>query len=363
MRKKHLQEEESIRLQQAELMAKFAELSPDIIFRFDISGKISLANNSAHKVFPDSNLLGDDACELLPEISGHNIEDVITRNKRVEFVSNINERAYQFIVAGVSKAQSGQIYGRDITILQEHQKKLSAALKKAEIAKELKTDFLARISHEIRMPLAAIQGFTQLILADLSEQLSDDYLGMFRAIENNSKRLYRTIDLILNMSQIQTGDYEPVFTEVNLTQVLEKQYKEFRSLAVEKKLEFNIEYKIAESVTVEADYYSIEQILINLIGNAFKFTQTGSINILVEPRDDAICVDITDTGIGISKEYLKKIFTPFSQEKMGYTRPFEGAGLGLALVKSFSDMNNAIVKVKSIIHEGSTFTICFGGKK
>lgn len=362
MRKKHLVEEEKIALHHAELMALFAELSPDVIFRIDLSGKITLANNAAHRISPEKGMLGENVVSILPELKCIDIPDIITQNKMLEFNSTINEKVYQFILTGVAKAKVGQIYGRDISELKAQHEKLARALKKAEIAKEMKADFLSRISHEIRMPLAAIQGFSQLILSELDTGIDEEYLYMFRSIENNSKRLYRTIDLILNMSQIQTGDYEPKFEQVDLFPILDKQFKEFKSLAFENNIKFTMNSEVGQSAIVKADYYSIEQVFVNLIYNAFKFTPSGEISLRIYKNESRLSVDIQDTGIGISEEYQKKIFTPFSQEKMGYSRPYEGTGLGLALVKSFADMNEAEIKIKSKINGGSTFTVEFGEK-
>ncbi|OGU59220.1 MAG: hypothetical protein A2V66_11380 [Ignavibacteria bacterium RBG_13_36_8] len=342
-------------------MALFTELSPDIIFRIDSAGKISLANNSAHRLFPDQGLLGEYVKNILPELFNYNLDKIITGGEKIEFTAIVMGRAYQFILAGISKAEIGHIYGRDITELKKKQEELAKALVKAEEAKELKADFLARISHEIRIPLAAIQGFTQLILEDLSDKIDAEHYDMFRSIENNSKRLYRTIDLILNMSQIQTGEYEPKFEEVELFLLLKKQYNEFESLANEKKIIFTLESTLGKKVIIRADHYSVEQLFINLIDNAFKFTSKGKISIEIYESSGNICVDISDTGIGISQEYSERLFTPFTQERMGYSRPYEGTGLGLALVKSFADMNKAHVSLKSSINEGSTFTVAFRG--
>ena len=105
---------------------------------------------------------------------------------------------------------------------------------------------------------------------------------------------------------------------------------------------------------------SISQMFCNIIDNAIKYTpKNGEIEIVLYEKDDRLFVEIADTGIGISHEYLKNLFTPFTQEEMGYTRKFEGNGLGLAIAKKYAELNNAVINVKSTKGEGSNFTVIF----
>ena len=123
MRKKHLQEQENLRLQQAELMALFSELSPDPIFRFDFDGKIILANNSAHKIFPTRVLVGEQVDVVLPFIKTFDIHDIIAGGKTVNYTTLLGENYFQFLISGVTKFSVCQVYGRDITDLKVVPKK------------------------------------------------------------------------------------------------------------------------------------------------------------------------------------------------------------------------------------------------
>lgn len=362
MRKKHLQEQENLKLQQAELMALFAELSPDPIFRFDENGKIVLANNSAHNIFPHKILVGEHVEIVLPFMKSFDIHDLIKNNKSVSYTSLLGESYYQFIIAGVPKFKVCQVYGRDITELKKTEKDLKIALEKAEESKKLKEFFLSQISHEIRSPLNVITGYSDLLMQELHDK-SSEYNDILRSIINNSKRLYRTFDLMLNMSQLQTGKYEARFERINLLALMNTVANEFRSFAEEKNLKLALVNKLEEDHTITADHYSVAQIFINLVDNAIKYTPHGKIEIQLYRDHNNICVDICDTGIGISKEYQEKLFTPFSQADMSYTRPYEGTGLGLALVKIFIDLNRAKIKVHSEPGKGSTFTVILSGDK
>ena len=361
MRQKHLQDQENLRLQQAELMALFSELSPDPIFRFDHTGKIILANNSAHKIFPSRILVGELVEVILPFIKTFDINDIILQGKTVNYTTLLDDRYFQFLISGVTKFKVCQVYGRDITDLKIKEKELKTALERAEEAKKLKEQFLAQISHEIRSPLNVIVGYADLLKTEFKDS-SLEYSGILQSIKNNSKRLYRTFDLLLNMSQLQTGKYETRFENVYLYSLLKSIYNEFQSHAEEKNISLYLINEANSDPAVALDHYSMAQLLNNLVDNAVKYTDKGKVDIILYKEDSHICIDIRDTGIGISKEYMQKIFTPFSQEDVGYTRMFDGTGLGLALVKGFADINRVKIKIDSKLNEGTTFTVIFRGE-
>jgi signal transduction histidine kinase len=161
------------------------------------------------------------------------------------------------------------------------------------------------------------------------------------------------------MSKIQTGSFETKFENILLVEdVLDDVIMEFYSRAKEKGLELIFENSSTND-SIYCDKYSVGQIFVNLVGNAIKYTEQGLIKINVCNEGDYLLVNIEDTGKGISTEYLPKIFEPFSQEDTGYTRRFEGTGLGLALVKKYTELNNASISVKSKVDKGSVFSIKF----
>lgn len=166
--------------------------------------------------------------------------------------------------------------------------------------------------------------------------------------------------MILNMSELQTGSYEPNFKEINLFEnVIKNISSGFNRIAAEKKLYFKIDNK-TENPIVYGDEYTLNQIFDNLINNAFKYTPAGKIEVTVGRNgNNKLFAEVSDTGIGISEEFLKMLFEPFSQEEQGYTRKFEGNGLGLALVKKYCEINNAEIDVKSKKGDGTTFKVTF----
>ena len=239
---------------------------------------------------------------------------------------------------------------------------LKAAKVKAENSDKLKSEFLAQMSHEIRTPINTVLSFTSLLQEALEEDLPADLEDSFTIVNSAGKRIIRTVDLLLEMSQIQTENYEYIPIKFDLAKLLTEIHKEFLHAAKGKQLRLEFVDE-AENKTVYADRYMVQQIFQNLLDNALKYTFEGYIKIRVYNKQGGkVFADITDSGIGISEEYIDQLFQPFSQEETGYTRKFEGNGLGLALVRKYIDLNKAVINVHSKKGSGSTFSVGFPSK-
>jgi len=268
-----------------------------------------------------------------------------------------NARAYKNIDGSIAYFEGTT---EDITTKKLAEQELIIAKEEAEKTDKLKSYFLAQISHEIRTPLNVIVSFCNIIKEEIKDKISPDINEYFNSIDLASKRIVRTVDLILNMSAVQSGTYIPTHRFFNLKEdVIDKLIPEFITLAKIKGLTFLVDYK-TDKLNLYADDYSVTQIFSNLIDNAIKYTNKGKVEIIIERNeDDKLTVKVKDTGIGMSEDFLQKIFQPFTQEEQGYTRRFEGSGLGLALVKKYCELNNAEISVESKKGEGSTFTVMF----
>ncbi len=247
----------------------------------------------------------------------------------------------------------------DATEKRKAQAALIKAKEEAEKASKLKDAFIANISHEIRTPLNGILGMTSLIKESLHEYIGQDEKEFFNGIDRASKRIIRTIDMIVNYSRFQVGDFpfNPNYYDMDI--LLTNIIKDCKNSFETKKLRLEYSNKTGKT-KLFIDEYSIQQAIGNLLDNAEKFTNEGYVKLtLYKNSDDNVCLDIKDTGVGISEEYLPNLFRPYSQEEFGYNRRFEGIGLGLSLVKKYLDLNNCIINVSSKKDFGTTFTIIF----
>jgi len=249
--------------------------------------------------------------------------------------------------------------GLDISDRKAYEKELIIAKEKAEKSDKLKSEFLAQMSHEIRSPLNVILNFSDLLKVDMDETVSTEFEDYFNGIESAGKRLMRTIDLILNVSELHVGTYEPDFVEFDImNDIIIKIENEYTMLANSKGLNFKC-FSENSSVLVKGDKYSIHQIISNIVDNAFQYTHEGSISIKIDEFKSKLKIEIEDTGIGMSEEFMKIMFEPFIQEHQGYSREFEGNGLGLTLVKGFCKLNNITLNVESEKDKGSKFILIF----
>ncbi len=251
-----------------------------------------------------------------------------------------------------------QVVVRDITERKRQEMELISAKDRAEQSDKLKDAFIANISHEIRTPLNVILGYSNLIMTEFKTRIQQEEIAFFESIERGGQRLMRTVEHILNISSIQVGSFELRPEVIELNARVTKLIQDLNSFATEKGLTIEL-HSDCDSAFIHADRYCIDQALTNLIDNAIKFTNRGGVTIRVYSMDQRIGIDVTDTGIGISSEYLPKVFNVFSQEITGYTRPFEGLGLGLALTRRYIEMNGGSVTVKSRKGVGTTFTLRF----
>ena len=247
----------------------------------------------------------------------------------------------------------------DISDIKKVQNELIVALEKAKESDRLKSAFLAQMSHEIRTPLNVILTSVPILADDIGDA-DEDTKAILSSVDSAGKRLHRTIDMILSMSAIQSGNYNPDFESFNIVDEIKNLTEEFKSITDEKGL--NLLFGSNVSATeITADKYTVVQIFQNLIGNAIKYTPKGKIKVLVEDATEqkGVVVKVCDTGIGLSQEYIEKMFLPFSQEDVGQKREYEGNGLGLALVKEYVELNKASISVESEKDKGSIFSVTF----
>jgi PAS domain S-box-containing protein len=247
---------------------------------------------------------------------------------------------------------------KDITERKQFEAQIIYAKVKAEQSEKLKDSFIANISHEIRTPLNIILGYTGLIASLFEDRIRKDETEFFESIQRGGQRLMRTVEHILNISSIQTGNFQVHPEQIDISARVAKIAQDMQPLAQEKGLTLDFVNDCRKGLIL-ADRYCIDQAITNLTENAIKFTNKGGVTLHVYRENQWLAIEIKDSGIGISPEYLPKVFSVFSQEIAGYSRPFEGLGLGLALTKRYIELNNGSVTVKSRKGSGSSFVIRF----
>ena len=239
--------------------------------------------------------------------------------------------------------------------LQKLNKKLELAKNRAEESDNLKTAFLANLSHEIRTPMNGILGFTDLLKNDnLSTDMISKYVDI---IQQSGNRLMNLIDDLIDISQIEANQVALEPQNTNLNDLIDGVYNFFEPRAVRKGLQFTCEKEINNTVDIYVDKLKLEQVLTNLLNNAFKFTKEGTIRLKCYSSDEHLFFSVKDTGAGISADKKDVIFQRFHQADNTYLKGTEGMGLGLSISKSFVEKMGGEIWVESEIGKGSEFFI------
>ena len=228
------------------------------------------------------------------------------------------------------------------------------AREQAESASRLKSDFLSIVSHELRTPLVSIIGYNDLLLDGVAGKLSEEQIDALKKIGKNSKRLLELITAILEFNRLEAESAE--LKEVKVSDLLKEIESETKSLISETGLNFvwNIE---PDLLLHRTDPAKLKVVLKNLISNAVKFTEKGSVTVGVNKSDGGIEISVSDTGIGIAQENLPVIFEPFRQIENPLTRRHGGVGMGLYIVKRLLEILGGTINVESEVGKGSTFRV------
>lgn len=229
---------------------------------------------------------------------------------------------------------------------------------KAQSADKLKSAFLATMSHELRTPLNSIIGFTGLLINELAGPINDEQKKQLGMVKNSGRHLLSLINDILDLSKIEAGEMSVSKDSYELLPSIERVIEIVQPLADAKDLRLTFEVT-PENIQFVSDVRRVEQILINLLDNAVKFTESGSVILKCSSDGKILTFTVKDTGIGIQTKDIKKLFVPFSQLDSGLTRNHQGTGLGLSISQKLVKMLGGTISVKSEFGSGSEFNVRF----
>ncbi|MEA2513203.1 MAG: hypothetical protein QOJ59_2690 [Thermomicrobiales bacterium] len=244
----------------------------------------------------------------------------------------------------------------DITTRKEAEETLRRAKEAAEAANRLKSEFLSTVSHELRTPLTAIIGFGQLLQRGRDGALTSKQTTQLDRMMGSASHLLELIDDLLDLSRIEAGRMEITRTAVEIAPLLARVLTEFVPQAETKGLTLVLDVP-SEVPSALADPMRTRQILVNLVGNAIKFTDRGAITVAARADGDEVVVTVVDTGIGINPEALDFIFDEFRRVEEGFTRRFSGIGLGLPIARKLAALQAGTIAATSQPGAGSTFTL------
>jgi signal transduction histidine kinase len=216
--------------------------------------------------------------------------------------------------------------------------------------------FLATMSHELRTPLNSIIGFTGIILQGLAGTLNPEQSKQLKMVQGSARHLLALINDVLDLSKIEAKELKVTPAPFDLRATLERAVATIRPFAETKRLALRLELSPAIGELV-SDVRRVEQILLNLLNNAVKFTERGTVSLTADVVGANVRLRITDTGIGIKPEDLANLFQPFQQVENGMTRSHDGTGLGLVICRRLAGLLGGEIQVASEAGRGSTFTV------
>ena len=343
---------------------RIVENLPDAVMVINDSERIVYVNRVLITLVPDASagLVGRNIREVLEHFTVNLNEILHVQYGTVHATRTTNDTTMYFEIT-VTPIQDSRglktgkiLYFHDVTTLIRNQRELENARLKAEESDRLKTSFLANMSHEIRNPMNGIIGFAGFIKEDLTSP--QERVRYAEIIEKNAQYLMNIINDIVDIAKIESGHDKVIYDTMSISELI----NDLNTLFYEQTLQKTLELHFGSLVTYEHDYIitdpqKLRQILFNLINNAVKFTDSGSVTVQVRKSENNLLFTIKDTGIGIRPTEINSIFERFKQSFEIKYKTYGGTGLGLSISRAYAELLGGTIEVKSELGKGSTFTL------
>ena len=306
---------------------------------FDEKRQILMANQSFSDMLGIQDVAGKNAYEVLRNTAFIDLSEKILREKGSD-AGEIELRNRIYLCSAVYLPTGGKVVClfHDVTALKDIER--------------VKRDFVTNVSHELKTPLTAIKGFIET----MENAANDEHRRYLEIIGRNTERLIRIVDDLLTLSEMEEKGFALTRTDVDIRQVLKDAVSIFEQKARDKGLAFKLD--IGDDVAViRADAYRLEQLFINLLDNGIKYTEQGSVQITVRKESNNLVIEVEDTGIGIPKEHVPRIFERFYVTDKSRSRKSGGTGLGLSIVKHIVLLHNGTIAVTSTPGHGTKFIV------
>jgi len=280
----------------------------------------------------------------------------------IEIISTHNFIHYKCNISLMNNKNGDELFVmvnfNNITDQQNYQSILSVAYKKEVQLNKLKSTFIENISHEIRTPFNAISGYAEIMEECIKANDQKTFTELVVLVKEVLSRVSQLFNNIIDMSEIESGEMVIEYTDLNCNQVIKSIHNKYEYLAKRKNIDFQLNLA-QEDLAIKADLVKLEKIIYAITENAIKYTEQGKIVIGTYKLNQFAYITIMDTGVGMNQKDIDNLLEPFSQEEQGYTREYQGAGLGLAIASKLTEIMGGMFKIVSRKEKGTKVTLIF----